>query len=103
MCVYSAALLTSVPALQPQGNTGTQGTSHSGTALPHLPAQSSRRAFPFSILSSFFMPMLICHAKNIRAGMEPDILGPVQHLMFSMVSTYAERQNFAMVLCGPWR
>lgn len=86
MCVYNAVLLTPVPTWQPQGNTGTQ--SHSGTALPHLlPTQSSQRAFPFSMLSSFFVSILICNAKIIMAGMEPGILGPVQHLMFSMVST----------------
>lgn len=88
MCVYNAALLTPVPTWQPQGNTGTQGISHSGTALPHLlPTQPFQRVCPFSILSSFFMSILICHAKIIMAGMELGILGPVQHLMFSMVST----------------
>lgn len=88
VCVYNAVLLTSVPALQPEGNTDTQGTNNLGTDLPHLfPTQSSQRAFPFSMLSSFFVSILICHAKNTKAGMEPDILGPVQHLIFSMVST----------------
>lgn len=56
------------------------------------------------MLSSFFVSILICHAKNIRAGMEPDILGPVHHLMFSMVSTMLKGRILVhMVLCVPWR
>lgn len=73
----------------------------SASSPPHSVLQDS---FPFSMLSSFFVSILICHAKNIRAGMEPDILGPVHHLMFSMVSTMLKGRILVhMVLCVPWR